>query len=137
MDSNVGHFNLDAETVFRPYLASHCCKVDQTPRFVLPPYATRAVHVWSKSGNKKGHFALEAEKVFRPYLATHGSGVTLTSNLEHPPHAPPPVEVWSKSICSERHFTIAAETLSSPSRLLLQRGSSNTTRGTPSSCFTT
>jgi hypothetical protein len=77
-------FTLEAETVFRPYLPSHCSCLNEISHMAPLAHALRAVQVRLKSDSNEGHFTLEAEKVFRPYLATHGSGVTQTSNLAQP-----------------------------------------------------
>jgi hypothetical protein len=64
--SSEGHFTLETESVFRPYLASHYSGVTQTSNMAVPPHAPQPVEGWSKSGSNEGHFTLEAETVFRP-----------------------------------------------------------------------
>jgi hypothetical protein len=49
--SKENHFTLEAETVIRPYLTSHCSEV------ALPNHT----QVWSKSGSNEPHFAYEEE----------------------------------------------------------------------------
>jgi hypothetical protein len=43
--SNEGHFNLDGETGFPPYLSSHCSGVTEICHVALPAHALRAVEV--------------------------------------------------------------------------------------------
>jgi hypothetical protein len=88
-DSKKGHFILEAETVLRTYLSSHCSWETQQPS-----HASEKQEVWSKSGNDKRYFTLEDEIFSRPYLAWHYSGVTQTSRVALLPHAQKPVQVW-------------------------------------------
>jgi hypothetical protein len=41
--SNEVHFTLEVETIFRPYLASHCSGVNETSNVVLTVHGTQAV----------------------------------------------------------------------------------------------
>jgi hypothetical protein len=47
--NNEGHFTFEAETVFRPYLNSHCSGVNEICHFALSAHALRAVQVRLKS----------------------------------------------------------------------------------------
>jgi hypothetical protein len=60
--TNERHFTLEAETVFRPYVASHCRGVTETSHVALPSHTPQTVHVLSKSIFNEGHFTLEAER---------------------------------------------------------------------------
>jgi hypothetical protein len=51
---NEGHFTHAAETLFRPYLPSHCIWVTELWHMALPENASRAVRVILKSVSKKG-----------------------------------------------------------------------------------
>jgi hypothetical protein len=64
--SNEGHFTVEAETVFRPYLLSNCSGVNEICNMALPAHVLRAVQVRLKSVSNERHFTLEAEKLFRP-----------------------------------------------------------------------
>jgi hypothetical protein len=57
--SNEGQFTLEAETVCRPYLASHCSGVNEIRHIALPAHALRAVQVELKSISNEVHFTLE------------------------------------------------------------------------------
>jgi hypothetical protein len=61
--SNEGHFTLETETVFRPYLLSHCSLVTEIYHVTHPAHALRAVQVRMNSGSSEGHFTLEAATV--------------------------------------------------------------------------
>jgi hypothetical protein len=91
-----GHITLQAETVFRPYIASHFSVVTHTSQVAFPPHAPKPLELWLKSDSKKGQFTLEVETVFSLYHAPHCRGVTQTSHVALPPHAPKPVQVWLK-----------------------------------------
>jgi hypothetical protein len=74
--SNKGHFTLEPETVFRPYLPSRFSGVTEIRHMVLLAHALRAGQVRLKSVRNEEHFTLEAEIVFRPYLPWECSGTT-------------------------------------------------------------
>jgi hypothetical protein len=76
---NEGYFTLDAETVFRPCLASRCSGMTETARRAPITRHIQAVQVWSKSVRKKGHFTLKA-KIFFPYLASYRGELTHTAH---------------------------------------------------------
>jgi hypothetical protein len=67
LGSNEGQFTLDAETGFRPYLASHCSGLTLTSEMMHPHHAPQPVQDWSKSGNKEENFTLGAETIFVPF----------------------------------------------------------------------
>jgi hypothetical protein len=58
-NSNEGHFILETERIWRPYLASRCSGVAQASQVALTPHAPQPVQVWSKSGSNEGHFTLQ------------------------------------------------------------------------------
>jgi hypothetical protein len=58
--SNEGHFMLEAETVFRPYLTSHCSGESEICHMVLLAHALRAEQITLKSVSNEGHFTLDA-----------------------------------------------------------------------------
>jgi hypothetical protein len=120
--SNERHFTLEAETVFRLYLAWHCSGVTQIYHMRIPAYALLAVHVRLKSVINEGHFTLEVEGVSRPYLSPHCGVVTEIWNIALPAHGPEAVQVRLKSVSNKDHFTLEAETFSSLSPRVLQRG---------------
>jgi hypothetical protein len=60
---NERHFTLETETVFRPYVASHCSGVTETLHVTLPSHTPQPMPVWSKPVGNKEYFTLEAEKV--------------------------------------------------------------------------
>jgi hypothetical protein len=95
-----GHFAREVETVFRPYLASHCSGATEIKHLALLTHAVEAVQVLSKS-----HFARGTESVFRLYLAWLCSGVTETSHLTLHTLTLKAVQVWSKWIGNEGHFS--------------------------------
>jgi hypothetical protein len=64
--SNEGHINLGAESLFRPYLPSHCSGVTEICNVALTAPALQAVRVRLKSVNIEGHFPLDAETFFVP-----------------------------------------------------------------------
>jgi hypothetical protein len=63
---NEGLFTLLAETIFLPYLPSHCSGVNEICHMLILANELRAVQVWLKSVSNEGHFILVAERVFRP-----------------------------------------------------------------------
>jgi hypothetical protein len=65
-----GHFNREAERVFRPYLAFHCSGVAEELHVTLPPHAPKLVQYWLKSGTNKGHFTFLTERFARTCLAS-------------------------------------------------------------------
>jgi hypothetical protein len=70
--NNEGHFTLEAERVFRPYLPSHCSGVTEVCHMELPAHALRAVQARLKSFSDEGNFTIEANGVFvriYPYIA--------------------------------------------------------------------
>jgi hypothetical protein len=79
LESNEAHYTLKAETVFRPYHASHCGGVTQESQVVLPSYVAQRVQARSKSGSNEENFTLEAETLSHPYLASHYSRLTVHS----------------------------------------------------------
>jgi hypothetical protein len=76
--SNEGHFTVEAETVFHPYLASPSSKVSESSHVILPAQALQAVQVTLKSVSNEGHFTIAAETVCRYYLALHRMEVSQT-----------------------------------------------------------
>jgi hypothetical protein len=69
--SNERDITLEAETVFRPYLPSHCSGVVEIGHMALSEHALPAVEVRLKSVSNEGHFTLEADTLFRPYFQRH------------------------------------------------------------------
>jgi hypothetical protein len=63
---NEGHFTLEAETVFGPYLPSYRNGVSKICHMAPQAHALRAVQVRLKTASKEWHFTLEAETLFRP-----------------------------------------------------------------------
>jgi hypothetical protein len=53
--NNEGHFSLEAEIVFHPYLASHFDRVTNFTTVILCPCATSSAR-FSKPVSKEGHF---------------------------------------------------------------------------------
>jgi hypothetical protein len=53
--SNEGHFTLEAETVFRPYLPSHWSGVTKICHMALPAHALLTVQVRLMSVSNEGH----------------------------------------------------------------------------------
>jgi hypothetical protein len=107
--SNEGHFTLDLETIFRPYLPCRCSGLTETCHMVLPAHAREAVQVSFKSVCYAGHFTLDLETIFRPYLPCRCSGLTEICHMVLPAHAREAVQVSFKSVCNEGHFTRDAE----------------------------
>jgi hypothetical protein len=64
--SNEGHFTLDAETVFLPYLPSLCSGVTEICDMALYTHALLAVQITVKSDSNEVNFTVEAEEIFRP-----------------------------------------------------------------------
>jgi hypothetical protein len=85
---NKGHFTLEAETGFHPYLDLHNSGMTQKSQVAIHHHQPQQEQVWSKSGTKEEHVALQAITVSRPYLASHCSGVSKISQMELSPHAP-------------------------------------------------
>jgi hypothetical protein len=78
--SNEAYFSLEAETVFLPYLRSHCSGVTRYLHMALTLHALQAMKVRLMSISNEGHFTLEDEKLFRPDLPSHCSEVR---NMAH------------------------------------------------------
>jgi hypothetical protein len=74
--SNEGHFTLEAETVFRPYLPYDSSGVTEEYHMVLPAHVLQAEQLRMKSVSNEEHFTLEVKKVLHPYLTQDCSGVT-------------------------------------------------------------
>jgi hypothetical protein len=74
--SNEGHFTLEAETVIRPYLPSHCSGVTEKFHVALSAHALQAAQFTLTPISNEGHFTLEAKTVSPPYLPSHFSRVT-------------------------------------------------------------
>jgi hypothetical protein len=64
--NNEGHCTLEPQTVFRPYLPSHCIGVTDISYISFRAHALQAVLVRLKLVSNEGHFTLEAEIVFLP-----------------------------------------------------------------------
>jgi hypothetical protein len=79
--SNKRHFTLQADSVSRLYLASHCSGLFGAAYPALSAGAVQAVDVFSKSFSKERNFILEANSAYLLYLASHSSVVTGTANL--------------------------------------------------------
>jgi acyl-coenzyme A synthetase/AMP-(fatty) acid ligase len=92
-DGNGGHFTVEAETVFRVYLAKHGSRMAQTLHLAHTPLDPRPVKVWSKWSSNEGHFTPEVKTVSRPSLALYCSGVTGAPDMALLPHAPQTVEI--------------------------------------------
>jgi hypothetical protein len=82
---NEGHFALEAETVFRPYVERLCSGVTDTTHPALSARALDAEQDWSKWVRKGGHFTLEDKRVLPSYPPSHSpslsSGVNETSHF--------------------------------------------------------
>jgi hypothetical protein len=63
---NEGHFTLQAETVFRPYLPSHCSGVGQIYHMAHTAHVLRAVYISLNWESNMTHFTLEAKEFFVP-----------------------------------------------------------------------
>jgi hypothetical protein len=79
--SNEGQFTLEAETIFRPYLASHCSGLTLKSEMILPRHAPDPMQDWFISVSKEDHFTLEAKTVFCPYLTSRFPGVNETRHV--------------------------------------------------------
>jgi hypothetical protein len=66
--SNEGHFTLEVETVFRPYLPYDWSGVTEQYQMVLTVPGLQAVQDMLKSVSNKAEFNLEDERVSCPYL---------------------------------------------------------------------
>jgi hypothetical protein len=64
--SNEGHFTLEAEIFFCPYLPSHCSGVSDIYHIKLPAHVLSRVQVTIKSVSNSEYFTLEAERVSPP-----------------------------------------------------------------------
>jgi hypothetical protein len=69
--SKEGHFPLQVETVFSPYLPSHCSGATKICDMAFHAHALKAVQVTLKSASNESHFTLDGERLFRPYLQSH------------------------------------------------------------------
>jgi hypothetical protein len=63
---NERHIILDAETAFRPYVASHCCGLTEGLHLALASHALESLQVWSKSAVKAGTLLLRPKGFFVP-----------------------------------------------------------------------
>jgi hypothetical protein len=106
-----GHFTLEAQTVFRPYLPLHCSGVSEIYHMALPASGLETLYVRLRSVSNEGRFTVETDTVYRSYLASHCLGVTETSNFVLLSHALQCRDVWWKLVCSEGHCIRYAETL--------------------------
>jgi hypothetical protein len=58
--TNEGYFTLVVETVFRPYLLSHCSEFTEICHSPLPAHALTAVQASLQSFSNEGYFTLDA-----------------------------------------------------------------------------
>jgi hypothetical protein len=135
--SNGGHFTIEDEKLFRPYLPSHCSGVTEICHLELPALALRAVNLMLKSVSNVGHFTLETLRVFSPYLVSHWTGITKICHMALTAHALPTAQLRLKSVSNEGHFTLESKTFSSVSPLPWQWGHCKMPYGTPCTCATT
>jgi hypothetical protein len=75
--SNEGHFILEAETVFPPYLPSHCSGATEMCHVALPAHALQSVQVRLSLVSNEGHFTLEAKIVSVPISPFIAAGCPL------------------------------------------------------------
>jgi hypothetical protein len=66
--SNEGYFTLEAGSVFRPYLASHCKGVTDTAYVALFTQGLQTVQVCSNLVTNDEHFTHVAARAFHPSL---------------------------------------------------------------------
>jgi hypothetical protein len=102
-------FNLEAETVFRPYLHSHYTGVTEICFMALLAHSLLAVEVRLKSGSNESLLTLETETVYRPYLLSHCRGVTEILNMVHSAHALETMQIRFKCVSDDRKFSLEAE----------------------------
>jgi hypothetical protein len=133
--SKEGSSALGAETVFRPYRASHSRVLTQTPHVALTVHVPQTLQVWSKTFSNEGGLILQAGTVFCPYLTSHSRAVTETSHFLS-------MRLnrckFGRNRCVMKgNFTLEAEICFLPvSHLALQIGHWKITRGTPYVCVT-
>jgi hypothetical protein len=120
--SNERHFTLDAQTVLRQYLRSHCTRMSKICHIAQPAHALHAVKFRLKLVSNKGHFTHEAERVFRTYHTRHCSWVTKICHIALLAHALRVEQVRLKSVSNEGDFALEAETFSTVSPLALNWG---------------
>jgi hypothetical protein len=112
--SNEGRFTLQAETIFRPILSTHCTAVTEIRHMSPNVNQLQAVHFRLKSVCNEGHFTLETQVVSCPYLPSHSCGLTeiyhvAIRHMPVPAHALQAVHDRLKQVSNEGHFTLEAE----------------------------
>jgi hypothetical protein len=81
LNINKGHFALDAERNFLPYLANHWNRENETWHVVLVDHKLHALQICWKTISNERHFTLEAEIFLHSYIHFNRNGFTQTSHV--------------------------------------------------------
>jgi hypothetical protein len=109
---NEGHITLEAKTLSLPNLASHCSRVTETSKLIMPTHALEAGQVWLKSVGKEGYFTLQGETHFCPYLVFNCNGLAQTSLLKLPLPLLQALKVLPPSVFNSGQFPLVSKRFS-------------------------